>query len=76
MTRRQCDQRYSERGITWRNWRAGNDEKIKTRYGIQAIPLVLVIDPEGIIRIKNAGYEARFDQMIDDLVQNVERKTR
>ena len=64
----------SDRGITWRNWRAGRDDKIMTRYGIQAIPLVLVIDPDGIIRLKNAGYEMRFDQTIDDLVQAASKR--
>ena len=69
----------SEHGITWRNWnwRAGRDDKIKTRFGIQAVPLVLVIDPDGIIRAKNTGFEPRLEQTIDDLVLEASKsKTR
>jgi thiol-disulfide isomerase/thioredoxin len=61
----------SELGITWRNWRGGNADRIKARYGIQAIPLVLVIDEKGIIRAKEVGVEATLDQTIERLVLEV-----
>ena len=60
----------SELGITWRNWRAGNADRIKARYGIQAIPLVLVVDEEGIIRAKDVGGKAMLDQTIDGLLSH------
>ena len=37
----------SQHGITWRNWYDGGNGKIKARYNIQAIPLVLLLDPLG-----------------------------
>ncbi len=61
----------SELGITWRNWRGGNADRIKARYGIQAIPLVLVIDDKGIIRAKDVGGERILEETIDRLVFEV-----
>jgi thiol-disulfide isomerase/thioredoxin len=58
----------AEHQITWRNWRAGHDDRIKARYGIQGIPLVLVLDPAGIIRAKDVHDEA-LDRAIDDLLK-------
>jgi peroxiredoxin len=60
----------AEHHITWRNWRAGHDDRIKARYGIQGIPLVLVIDPAGVIRAKDAHDEA-LDRAIDDVLKEV-----
>ncbi len=58
----------SEHGIIWRNWRGGSDDRIKGRYGIQAIPFVLVIDSEGIIRAKDFQFEA-LERTIEGLLQ-------
>ena len=58
----------SEHGIIWRNWRGGSDDRIKGRYGIQAIPFVLAIDSEGIIRAKDFQFEA-LERTIEGLLQ-------
>jgi len=59
----------SELGITWRNWRGGKADRIKARYGIQVIPLVLVIDDKGMIRAKDVGGEAMLEETIDGLIR-------
>jgi thiol-disulfide isomerase/thioredoxin len=64
----------SDLGITWRNWRGGRNDQIKTRYGIQAIPLVLVLDPDGIIRAKGVGDEAVILKTVDSLVQEAAKR--
>lgn len=46
----------------------GHDDRIKGRYGIQAIPLVLVLDQAGIIRAKDV-HDAALDRAIDDVLK-------
>ncbi len=63
----------SELGIVWRNWRGGRDERIKARYGVQAIPLVLVLDAKGIIRAKDIRDE-ELERTLEGLVQEAATK--
>jgi hypothetical protein len=64
--------------ISWRSWfdgPRGMTGKVYTRWGVQAVPSVFVLDPRGVIRWHSDGapQEAVLDKVVDDLLPAGER---
>jgi hypothetical protein len=66
--------RLQEEGrITWRSF-CGGAEEIVAKYGVHAIPVVVIIDHKGVIHSASVGApdEEKLDKELDELVAAAE----
>ncbi len=60
--------------ITWRCWcDGGSGGPISTKWGVDAVPTVYLLDAEGVIRFKNVRDE-QLDKAAETLLKEMEPK--
>ena len=62
--------------ITWRSWFAGpGGGPIARKYGVEAWPTLVLIDPKGVVRhfFRGNPGDAKLDSLIEELIKEAEK---